>query len=482
MCGGCRPIRSVSSLTDQPSCAPVRPTVPGPPADPDAGFAPSPAPVPTRRQFLAVPTRRQFLAGAVGAGALVLGGSVPTVAAAPPTHSVTVLTQNLYVGANLFSMFDLTSPDAVPGTAADLLAAVEASEYERRIAAVVDDIDRLRPHLVGLQEVAHVRVQPHSDSQQNGTPNATVDRVDFLRTLRDELTRRGLPYRVVAHVVNADIEVAAEDRTRDGRLMDVRLTDRDVILARADVAVRGSIANRYGVALTAPYGPERTVTVHRGYCAVGAVVDGRDLLFVTTHLETPVAEGVQYSQALELAATFQPVPVPVVVAGDFNSPPGSDTYRLLTEVFTDAHAVVPTDESGRTCCRPPRLATDDATLHRRIDFVLLRGDVRVQHTERVGVTPLAEPTETGPQWPSDHAGVLAGLHVTPVEQTLRRQGAAGMATARQSLRIAARQARLVSQLLARRLDRTSDEAAGHLSPLIRRARDVGDDLGDELGL
>ena len=451
-------------------------------------------------------SRRTFLAVAAATGTALLGW-MPSVAAAtvepvgttPSTGAdvgssavaleapVTVMTQNLYVGTNLFALFDLESPTAVPGAIADLLGDVDASDPARRLAAVVDDIERVRLHLVGLQEVALVRVQSESDSDRNATPNATVRRVDFLQLLTAELGRRALPYRVVGRVVNADIEVPAEDRSREGELMDVRLTDRDVVLARDDVHVRGSLANRYGVALTAPYG-ERTVTVHRGYCATEAVVDGRDLVFVTTHLETGGAPSIQYSQALELGATFQAVPVPVVLAGDFNCLPGSETYRLVTEIFADADAVAAPDGTEGTCCRPPRLATDDPALGRRIDFVFTRGDVRARYTEPVGVTPLAAETrdasepaaEVGPMWPSDHAGLAAGLDVTPFRETLRRQRAAGLATARQSARVATKQAELVSQLLAARLDRAGDEAASQLPSLLDRVWSTSTELGEEL--
>lgn len=416
-------------------------------------------------------SRRDVLAGVAATGGLLLGGARSVAATPTPRVSqpspLVVLTRNLYVGANLFRLFEATATADVPPIVADLLAAVENSDYERRLAAVADEIERERPHLVGLQEVTLLRVQSQSDHHERQTPNATVRRVDFLRTLQAELARRDLRYRVVARVTNADVEVPAADRDGDDELMDVRLTDRDVILARSDVDVRGSFGKRYGVALTVPYDDDRFVSVYRGYCAVEAALGRREFLFVTTHLETPLASAIQLSQAVELRTTLRTVPIPVVLVGDFNSEPGDESYALLAEEFRDAFARARPEAAGPTCChtRPP---TADPTLRRRIDHVFVRGDIRVVSAARVG----AERVEGSTRWPSDHAGVVAELDVTPLDRIVRRQTRAGVSVVSGSLRRAASQAEAVSQALAVRLEAAGSHASGRLQPLLRRAGEV----------
>ena len=66
-----------------------------------------------------------------------------------------VMTQNLYVGANLFKILDETRP--VPETAAEIFGDIQATDFHQRAEAIADGIARHRPHLVGLQEVSLIR-------------------------------------------------------------------------------------------------------------------------------------------------------------------------------------------------------------------------------------------------------------------------------------------------------------------------------------
>ena len=260
------------------------------------------------------------------------------------------MTRNLYLGADLFRLFGAgTVLD--PTLVADRFQTVSESAVEARLAAVAAEIRATAPAVVGLQEVALVRIQAPSDYVGGGTPNAPTVVHDFLDTL---LSALGPEYGVAASVGNADEEFPAES---GGRRFDVRLTDRDVILVRRDVEVRSRHAGTYWARLTGRTADGTVLSVRRGYCLASLRIGGTDLTAVTTHLEA-ASSFVRYLQAMELRSSLDGIPGPVVVLGDFNAVPGDATYRLLTQGYRDAWAEAVPDASGDTCCQSSDLRND----------------------------------------------------------------------------------------------------------------------------
>src|SRR3990170_6945483 len=141
---------------------------------------------------------------------------------------VTVMTQNVYHGVDAeFS--------AIPTATGflDLLQKVAAvyqcyfaRNFPERAAALAAEIEATRPDLIGLQEAILVRTQSPPDGP--ATPATTVA-LDFVRILLDALAARGLHYEVVVQSIGFDAELPS------GLGFDVRHTDREVILARADL-------------------------------------------------------------------------------------------------------------------------------------------------------------------------------------------------------------------------------------------------------
>jgi hypothetical protein len=80
--------------------------------------------------------------------------------------------------------------------------------------------------LVGLQEAVLVRTQSPPDGP--ATPATTVV-LDYVQILLNALAARGLHYEVVVQSINFDAELPS------ALGFDVRHTDREVILARADL-------------------------------------------------------------------------------------------------------------------------------------------------------------------------------------------------------------------------------------------------------
>ena len=104
------------------------------------------------------------------------------------TGTVRVMSQNLYLGADLFLVANEQDPNMIPVRVAQLYGSVQASDPAARMAAVAAEIARVNPDLVGLQEVTTYYVQSPGDNLP-GAANTTATTVtfDFLQLLLDAL-------------------------------------------------------------------------------------------------------------------------------------------------------------------------------------------------------------------------------------------------------------------------------------------------------
>jgi endonuclease/exonuclease/phosphatase family metal-dependent hydrolase len=221
------------------------------------------------------------------------------------------------------------------------------------------------------------------------------------------LAAEGAPYYVVGTNTLTDLAFPVSAGSV------VRFTDRDAIIARADLpASELSVSNvhssLYGTILSLS-----GITALRGWISADVTTEGHTVRFVATHLESsggfygnPLIDLIQAAQAAELAVTFISSPHPVVIAADFNSnathTPPEQTASVdimlnagYIDAWTDLHRGIP----GFTW---PMYVEDPLEPHprgpfERIDFVFSRG-ISPQFVERTGIKK--------PQ-SSDHAGVLA---------------------------------------------------------------------------
>jgi len=314
-----------------------------------------------------------------------------------------VATWNLYLGASLDGLISAQSPDEIPGIVEQGMRDMLATDFPMRAQAVARALAVWQPDLVALQEVALWRVQSPGDG---GATPATDTLADFLALLTAALDARGLDYRPVVSITNADVELLASSG------VDVRLSDREAILARADVPTFEPDSGHYAARITAtvggPGGP--TVTVPRGWVSTNAVIGEDTVRVLATHLEVQELAVIQEAQTRELIAHLGGLHGPVVLAGDLNSNadtaggPSTLTYRLLLDAgFQDAWSFIDGASPGHTCCQAPDLRNPTSTLNQRVDYVLYRGTTLVRSAAVLGAT-LDERTSSG-LWPSDHAGV-----------------------------------------------------------------------------
>lgn len=216
------------------------------------------------------------------AGKLVVSNAAAGIPDRGHSPRITVMTRNVYLGGPIGPILGAGSLAEIPALVTQMLATIQASDFPARAQALADEITAARPELVGLQEVSVFRIQfPGDYLAGNPVPAETVV-YDYLELLLDELAARGSSYVAVAIATGADIELPSALGE------DLRMTDRDVILARSDVAIGNAQTGNYSVDLTVPVGGAGgpPVTLLRTWASVDATVYGQTIRFMNTHLET----------------------------------------------------------------------------------------------------------------------------------------------------------------------------------------------------
>jgi len=389
-------------------------------------------------------TTRRVLAAASSSVVLLapLAVIAPAEAKNPPAKPVTVMTRNIYLGADINRPVtaaltaaeqpganQLTILTALANATHATRAVVDRTDFGVRGALLADEIAQAGPDLVGLQEVALWRSGP-MQLNQVGVPNAQVVDQDFLQMLLDELAERGAPYVAVSVADRADVEspsFTGPITAPGGSPRDVRLTMRDVILMRASSTLTELAEGQdvYDVNLQVGVAG-LTFDFDRGYQWVDVRAGAQRFRFVNTHLEA-FSSNLAYAQAAELLATSTAPDRTTVLACDCNSDPlnhdvktdigdtlpHSAPYELITATYTDEWLRWAPAEEGWTSGLSETV--DDATadgFDHRIDMIFTRTvDGHRLGVERGAVTGTSVGDRDGATglWPSDHGGVVLRL-------------------------------------------------------------------------
>ena len=320
----------------------------------------------------------------------------------PDTEPLTVMTYNVYVGANMEALLSITNLVEVPGEVANVYEQFIATNFPGRAAAIAALIKAEQPHIIGLQEISLIRQQSPGDRLTGGEPAEEVV-LDFLEILMEALRAEGLNYQVAAKVQNFDIEMPM------GSFVDyddIRLTDFDVILARDDVTVSRPTTLNYANIFSVE---ALFVEVLRGYAAIDATIAGKTYRVINTHLESFTEES-RVAQTQELVDSLRDENLPIILLGDFNTPaPDGTAYQMLLSAgYVDVWQM-DAEGTGNTCCQAKELQNEMSQHYERIDQIFVRNlELSTQIlTRTVGDTP-SERLPSG-LWPSDHAGVVAHL-------------------------------------------------------------------------
>ncbi len=365
--------------------------------------------------------------GIVDNSASETAGINAAVVGSPGAPGLTVMTWNVYYGTDPMPVI-LAAPESIPFVAARVWALVHQTDFPARAGALARQIAAKRPHLVGVQEAALYRVQIPGDLVLGGTTPATDVAYDFLQLLIDSLAARGLDYVVAAADSTTDIEVPVFDPENGTPLPfdDVRLTDRDAILARADVQIANPQHAPYIARVPISIGGFQS-GILEGWSSVEATMAGVTYRFVSTHLEIQQFAQVQELQALELIGLLSNEKRPTIVVGDFNSDVyGKDTskagpsYAMMTDSgFTDSwlrHGGAP---PGLTCCQNDSVSNKLSTYNERVDFIFTRNMPTVTLAGTLVLARNVVGDQRGDRtpsglWPSDHGGVVATFLTPPV--------------------------------------------------------------------
>lgn len=363
-----------------------------------------------RRSVLAVAPIVALIAAAPTAAA---GSSSSGAHLKAGKQRATVMTRNLYLGADLTPVVSAANP--ITGIVS-VLQTVEASKPATRMAMVAHEIASARPLLVGLQEVENWNIPGMNplDPTQRLVPAASYD---FLKLLTRDLAADGQPYRVVVTQKNFDSTAQLPALLKPL----ASFSDRDVIIARSGLpkrrlAVLNTYAHHFRDQLTIPLAAlGSTIDFARGYEWATVKTDGTVWRFVNTHPEahTPAQLGlsgpdVNGPQMAELAKALKGFEKPIILAGDLNSAlndPALHGYAVLRRAgFSDTWLKLGLPDRANTCCRNETLTAGSLT--QRIDHVMARGAVFPVSARRTSVAPVST---TQPRWPSDHTGVITTL-------------------------------------------------------------------------
>ena len=313
--------------------------------------------------------------------------------------TLTVMTYNVYLGSNPNDLLAVEHLAQVPEETAKMYQNMIASDFPGRATVIAKSIKAHHPHLIGLQDISLIRRQSPSNLMTHTTPDATEVVIDFLAVLMDALHAEGLEYHVAAQVETVDAEMP---RLTETGIVDSRLTDYNVLLARSDVTVSRPMSAKFKTAFTVE---GLGLDIESAYVAVDATVSGVTYRVVNTNLDE-FAKPVRVAQTQELIDSLADETLPVILLGDFNTPaPDGTAYQLLRSAgYVDLWQLDTESTPGNTCCQDEDLRNEVSTLSKRSDLIFARHLKPAQ----IRTDTLSERLPSG-VWASDHAGVVAHL-------------------------------------------------------------------------
>ena len=343
---------------------------------------------------------------------LVVGMLIATAFAQDhPAHAqdhsfLTIMTRNMDEGTDFGFFSEAVGDQALLQVALlETFCEVVASNPELRAAQIADEIAAAQPDLVSLQEVVGVQ---SSLLFCSGTAIGAPTMIDAETALLNRLAVDGVSYHVVSQL--------DEFNPTSIPGLPFSFMDREVLLARDEPDGQLSIANvqaqHFSTLLTVPL-PGLNLTILRGWISADVTVRGRIVRVIATHLQNRfgparIGEPVQEAQAEELVTGPAATSLPVVIAGDLNTGPGSLllSYNLLTQNagFTDTWTATQPNDPGFTVGFYTEDPPTPSTPSIRIDLILVRG-------APVPSAPKDYLVGTEVPHPSDHAGVVAKVTI-----------------------------------------------------------------------
>jgi endonuclease/exonuclease/phosphatase family metal-dependent hydrolase len=371
-------------------------------------------------------------------------------------HQLTVMSRNLYLGADLSPALNATTVDGAVNAAYQIEQQVHATKFPSvRAALLANEIKKQKPDIVGLQEAAWWRTGPYDPSAITGSPKATQTDPqggDFLTDLLTQLNKSGkkgkkgsasaakkkskpLQYKIAVVKTEFDYELPVNQGSgglgacgTPGVCHNERLTMRDAILVRKGVKISNATTGTFNPLLRVKVGGVLNVDVTRGWAAADAKVNGKKVHVVDSHLEafdgaasntgsngqTYPKGGVREAQAKQLVAPGGPTSskLPTLLIGDFNSdvpvhgdqvfPGDALAYQALLNGGFSERALTPPPFG---CCIQDSNLVNPSTagITHRVDHIM--SNSKKVKFKRGALTS----TYANGLWSSDHFGIASQL-------------------------------------------------------------------------
>jgi hypothetical protein len=363
-------------------------------------------------------------------------------------HQLTVMTRNLYLGADLSPALQAGSVNAAVDAAYQIEQQVHRTQFPSvRAAELAAEIKKQKPDIVGLQEGAWWRTGPYDLGAVTSGPKATqTDPLggDFLSDLLGQLNKgkkkgksgkKALRYRIAVVKPEFDFELPVNQGSGGlgacpSQCHNERLTMRDAILVKKGVKTSNATAGTFSTLLRVKVGGAIDVDVTRGWAALNAKVNGRKVHVVDSHFEafdsaanntgsdgkTYPKGGIREAQAKQLVAPGGPTSskLPTILVGDFNSdspvhgdqvdPGDALAYRALLANGWSERAFTPPPFG---CCLQDANLSDPSTagITHRVDHIM--SNSKKIKFKKGGLTT----TYANGLWSSDHFGLWSRLQV-----------------------------------------------------------------------
>jgi hypothetical protein len=326
----------------------------------------------------------------------------------------TVMTYNVNEGTDFLQVVGAqTLPQFLLGVG-QVLTQVQGTNPPERMQAVAGKILEVQPELVSLQEVDQWYTGTFDPI--TGACGTMTLQYDMLQELLSALAAQGGHYEVAVQVTQNAFP-PTPGLIPPATYICVAVTDYNVVLTRTDLPSwifqwsnpqSGQFVNE--LVLPTPIGP---VPYPRAWASVDAQFFGHSFHYINTHLESFDAN-VRELQGGELRAGPANSTLPVIIAMDSNAQafplPQDPTYvDFMSAGYSDVWSKIFPRRAGLTCCQDEADNNPVSQLYQRIDLVITHGRVAPLGAVLLGADARSRLADG--LWPSDHAGLVAGVVV-----------------------------------------------------------------------
>jgi len=345
-------------------------------------------------------SHRTLGAALLAAASLLTFAPAAAPAAAKP-DDVTVMTRNVYVGADLIKLATAPDKTAFEQGASELYQTVLRNDFRTRAKGLAAEIKKAKPDLVGVQEAARWLRGPDGIKDGPTTPANQVI-YDSATEIVNALSAVGQRYRVVSARDWFDFE-APTSMGFDGRII-----QRDVILARvgSKVKVLKSFRGGFKDHFDAPtqYGIARQL---RGWVGVDARIGKRSFRFASTHLEAYNPEIGDKQAAQLLKGPLASKKRQTILVGDLNSGDAKDHEpEQPGDQAIAAAGFKPRRSKVDSCCF--NTLNGNTGWDHNVDWIMAKPKVKLVRSSLTGTETTKLPEGL---LASDHGGVVSTLRL-----------------------------------------------------------------------